>query len=133
RGGGGGGKGGLGGGWGGAWGAPADQRIGDGRANPRSPAGPSGVAPGEKHARGGIQVGIRGDEDVDEIAGGPIEPQNVLGPAAVDVEVAVGTKEKVGRVFEAARRVGDEGIQEPPGVADVAHDPANDMAAGVEV
>jgi hypothetical protein len=52
---------------------------------------------GKQHTRGGVQLTAAGDEDVDEIAGEPVETKDILCPTAVDVEVAVGTELEIRR------------------------------------
>src|SRR5262249_16049852 len=87
----------------------------------------------EEHARGSVQLATAGEKFVDKVASDPVEAEDVLGPPAVDVEIAVGTELEIGGVAEATRGIGDEGVDKIPSGSVVAQDAVNHMATDVEV
>src|SRR6516225_6107155 len=88
---------------------------------------------GEEHAGRGIEFAAAWDKYVDEVAGGAVKAQDVLAAAAVDIEIAIGTKLEYRWVAQSTRRLGNEGIDESARRAIVTHDPADDMAADIEI
>src|SRR5262249_35281461 len=77
-----------------------------------------------------VDPAVRG-EDAQERAGRPVEPEDVVGPLAVDVQVAVGPKDQLRGLGQPAP--GAEDVHEGTGGAVVPQDLIGRVAADVEV